>query len=85
LGQSAALSLLDDMVLQASNAYTGSTDPSTGQLKQGVVWIHQQLQSMATISIVSYVAGASVPEIAPSSPNAPSFVLRLWKNLEDQP
>ena len=85
LGQPAALSLLDDMVLQASNAYTGSTDPSTGQLKQGVVWIHQQLQNMATISIVGYVAGAPVPEIGPSSQNAPSFVLRLWKNLEDRP
>src|SRR5579883_282983 len=85
LGQPAALSLLDDMVVQASNAYTGSTDPSTGQLRQGVVWIHQQLQNMATISIVSYVPGTPVPEIAPSSPGAPSFVLMLWRNLEDRP
>ncbi len=82
MGQPTALSLLDDMVLQASNAYTGRSDPATGQLKQGVVWIHQQLQNMASISIVSYVTGGPVPEIGPSSQHAPSFVLRLWKNLE---
>jgi len=77
LQQPAALSLLDDMVLQASNAYTGSTDPSTGQLKQGVVWIHQQLQSMAAMTISTYVAGSPVPEIGPSSQTAPSFVAPL--------
>ena len=82
LGQPAALSLLDDMVLQASNAYTGSSDPSTGQFRQGVVWIHQQLQSMATMNIASYVPGGTVPEIGPSSQGAPSFVLLLWKKLE---
>lgn len=85
LGQPAALSLLDDMVLQASNAYTGSADPSTGQFRQGVVWIHQQLQSMATIAVSTYVNGSPVPEIGPSSQNAPSFLwpgLRLLKNPE---
>jgi hypothetical protein len=82
MGQPAALSLLDDMVLQASNAYTGSTDASTGQVKQGVVWIHQQLQSLAAINISTYVPGAVVPEIGPVTPNAPSFVaplLAAWK------
>ena len=86
LKQPAALSLLDDMVLQASNAYTGTTDTTTGQLKQGVVWIHQQLQSMATINISTYSAGSSVPEIGPSSQNAPAFVsplLSLWMRLKE--
>lgn len=77
MSQPAALSLLDDMVLQASNAYTGSTDSSTGQLKQGVVWIHQQLQGLAAISINTYVPGATVPEIGPVTPNALSFVAPL--------
>lgn len=82
MGQPAALALLDDMVLQASNAYTGSSDPSTGQFKQGVAWIHQQLQNMATINIVRYASGGPVPEIGPSSQNASSSVLMLWKRLE---
>jgi hypothetical protein len=83
LGQPAALSLLDDMVLQASNAYTGGSDPSTGQFKQGVVWIHRQLQSMATINVVNFLPGGAVPEIGPASQQAPSLVLWLWRNLEE--
>src|SRR5258708_36696389 len=61
LQQPAALSLLDDMVLQASNAYTGSTDPSTVQLMQGVFCLHQQLQSMARLPIWSFSAGSPGP------------------------
>ena len=80
MNQPAALSLLDDMVLQASNAYTGSIDPTTGQLRQGVVWAHQQMQSMAKIDISTYINGSPVPEIAPSSQNAPSF---LWPVLRE--
>ena len=86
LGQATALSLLDDMVLQASNAYSGNTDPVSGQLKQGVVWIRQQLQSIATININTYVAGQTpVPEVAPSSKPGPAFVgslLKIWQELE---
>ncbi len=86
LGQSAALSLLDDMVLQAGNAYSGNTDPATNQFKQGVVWIHQQLQSIATINVSTYVVGQTpVPEIAPSAKPGPAFLLplfHLWEELE---
>jgi hypothetical protein len=82
LGQPAALSLLDDMVLQASNAYTGGSDPS-GQLKQGVVWIHRQLQDMATINVVGYPAGSPVPEIGPAQQSAPSFVPGSGRNREE--
>ncbi|MEO7021722.1 MAG: hypothetical protein ABI234_16330 [Ktedonobacteraceae bacterium] len=77
LGQPAAFSLLDDMALQASNAYTGNTDPSTGQLKQGVAWIHQQLQSIATIVVSTYTVGGAVPELGPSSHNASTFAPTL--------
>jgi hypothetical protein len=86
MGQPAALSLLDDMVLQASNAYTGTTDPSTGQSQPGVVWLHQKLQSMAIITVSTYVSGSAVPEIGPSSQNASSFLLRLsavWQDLKE--
>jgi hypothetical protein len=77
LGQPGALSILNDMVIQASNAYTGGSDPSTGQFEPGVVWIQQHLQSLATISISAYNPGASVPEIGPSTQNPSSFVLPL--------
>jgi hypothetical protein len=77
LSQQTAFSLLDDMVFQANNAYTGNTDPSTGQFKSGVSWIHQQLQAMATINISTYVTtGNSVPEIGPSSSNTSSTFLQ---------
>ena len=86
LGQNAALSLLDDMVLQASNVYSGTTDPATGHLDQGVAWVRQQLQSLATLSVSTYVAGQTpVPEVAPSSQPGPAFVqplLQLWKEVE---
>lgn len=86
MGQSSALSLLDDMVLQASNAYTGNTDPSTGQSQPGVVWLHQKLQSMATMIVSTYVPSSAVPEIGPSSQSASSFLLQLsimWQDLKE--
>jgi len=86
LGQGAALSLLDDMVLQASNVYSGSTRPATGQAQPGVTWIHQQLQSIATLAVNTYIVGQTpVPEVAPSSKPGPAFLLpllKLWKELE---
>lgn len=78
LGQPAASSLLDDMVLQASNAYTGNTDPSTGKLRQGVAAIHQQLQSIATITVNPYTSGRTMaPELGPQSLNMPTFAPAL--------
>lgn len=74
LGQAAASALLNDMVVQASDAYTGNADPATGQVEHGVAWIHQQLQSMATISISTYVGGGTVPELGPSTPNASTML-----------
>ncbi len=84
LGQQAAFSLLDDMVLQAGNAYTGNTDSATGQFKPGASWMHEQLQAMATINIANYLAGSSVPELGPSSSQSSSAVSPLtamWQKL----
>jgi len=83
LTQPAAFSLLNDMVLQAGNAYAGTSDPATGQFQQGVAWVHQQLQTTATININSYLHGSVVPQVAPETPDsAPTFVLlSWWKNL----
>jgi hypothetical protein len=67
MGQQAAFSVLDDMVLQAGNAYSGSSDPTTGQFREGVSWLHQELQTLATISISTYEPGLNVPELGPAS------------------
>jgi hypothetical protein len=82
LSQQAAFSILDDMVSLANNAYTGATDPSTGQFKAGVSWIHEQLQALATINISTYVAGGTAPEMGPSSPNTSSSFLPLLSVAE---
>lgn len=84
LSQPAAFSLLDDMVLQASNAYTGSIDPSTGQFKQGVAWIHQQLQSIAAIIVSKYVPSSSIPTFAPSTHITPLFTPALLATRRQQ-
>ena len=86
ISQAAAFSLLNDMVVQASNAYSGGINPSTNQFLQGVVWIHQELQSMASINISSYVQSGKTPTMAPASTSQmPAFLLGLlaeWKFVE---
>lgn len=81
-----ARALLDDMVLQASNAYSGNTDTAAGKTKPGVSWAYQQLQTLASININTYVVGQTpVPEVAPSAKSGPAFLLPLlnaWKELE---
>jgi hypothetical protein len=43
-----ALSLLDTMVSEANEAYTGQFDSATGGTINGIVWIHHELQGIAT-------------------------------------
>ncbi len=50
LGQE-ALSLLDDMETNASNAFVGQPDPATGNMQGGVTEIHDELQLLATIGV----------------------------------
>ncbi|HEX7737997.1 MAG TPA: hypothetical protein VF458_24340 [Ktedonobacteraceae bacterium] len=86
LSQNMALSLLDDMVLQASNAYSGNTDTTAGKIKPGASWIHDQLQGLASININTYAIGQTpVPEVAPSAKSGPAFLLPLlnaWREVE---
>jgi hypothetical protein len=67
LGQPEAFSLLNDMVDQANQAYAGQVDPSTGAVLEGVAWIHERLQSLASLTVTQYKAAGSPPEIAPSN------------------
>ena len=49
--QQATRSILDDMATQANFAFTGQIDPSTGQVKPGVVQVHYNIQRLATFDI----------------------------------
>ncbi len=49
-----ALSLLDDLRGNASNAFAGQTDPVTGQVLGGVQWIYQRMPGLATLQVTPY-------------------------------
>ncbi len=57
--QPATLALLNDMIENANNAYVGQTDTTTGQVHQGVTWVHNQMQSLAVLNIMTYSPGSS--------------------------
>ncbi len=65
--QPAALSLINDMIASASNAYAGQVDAATGRMQQGAAWIHDQLQALATLDITPYQASSSPEQIIPQS------------------
>ena len=67
LAQPSAFSLLNDMVDLANAAYTGQADPAMGTMLEGVIWIHAQIQALATMTINQYVQNAQTPEIVPST------------------
>lgn len=47
-----ALSILNDLFVQANNAFVGQVDPNTNNVKEGVVQIHYNIQALATFDIV---------------------------------
>ena len=69
LGQPAAFTLLNDLVDQANHAYVGELDPASSEMREGVTWIHEHLQSLATLPVTQYIAGGSPPEIVPNTNN----------------
>jgi hypothetical protein len=73
LGQPESFALLNDMVDQANHAYVGEMDPTTGEMGEGVTWIHEHLQSLATMTITQYFAGGSPPEIVPNTNTTTAF------------
>jgi len=52
-----ALTLLNDMVTNATSAYVGQFDPATGGNINGVIWIHNELQGLATIPVTTLTVG----------------------------
>lgn len=67
LGKSGSLTLLNNMVDEANYAYAGQTNVSTSAVNEGVIWIHDALQALATLDMTNYVAVSSAPEIVPGT------------------
>ena len=57
--QPSTLSLINDMIVNASNAYAGQIDPTTNQMREGVTWIHDHMQVLAMLDITPYKASSS--------------------------
>ncbi len=76
LGKTGSLTLLNDMVDEANYAYAGQTNLSTSAVKEGVIWIHDSLQALATLEVIQYMAGSSPPEMIPgNSPFAENNII----------
>jgi hypothetical protein len=56
LSQPAALQLLDDMANQALSAFAGRIDPTSGNVQEGVIQIHYNIQRLATFDVQPYMA-----------------------------
>jgi hypothetical protein len=54
LQQQQALALLNNMVTNANNALIGKKDAATGNTQEGVEWIMQSIEGLATMEITSY-------------------------------
>jgi hypothetical protein len=46
-------------------------------MREGVTWIHEHLQSLATLPVTQYIAGGSPPEIVPNNNNNTAFLKHL--------
>jgi len=47
------------MVTNALYAFIGRPDPSTGQIQEGVVQVHYNIQGLATYDVSPYQSGQS--------------------------
>lgn len=72
------LALINDMIANASNAYAGEIDPSTNQMREGVTWIHDHMQTLATLDIAPYAVHTSPVQMIPSL-KAPWMAWFGWK------
>jgi hypothetical protein len=54
LQQPAAFALVGDMALEARYAYAGQTEPITGTSQEGVLWIYNNVQRLATFDVTPY-------------------------------
>lgn len=62
LVQLSALNLLSDLQIQARYAYTGKTDPTTGNVQEGVAWIYDNVERLATFDVTPYTSTVNLPQ-----------------------
>ena len=52
--QQSTLSVINNMIANMDNAYSGQLDPSTNTMHEGVDWLHKQMQFLATLDITHW-------------------------------
>jgi len=65
--QPSTLALIDAMLENASNAFAGHIDPTTGEMREGVNWIHGYMQTLAALEITAYRAGHTPVQMIPDT------------------
>ncbi len=58
LQQPSTLNLINDMIDNATHAYSGQIDPSTGEMREGISWVHDHMQLIATFNISTFTANS---------------------------
>jgi eukaryotic-like serine/threonine-protein kinase len=59
LGQLSALNLLSDLQIRARYAYTGQTDPTTGNVQEGVAWIYDNVERLAMFNVTTFASSST--------------------------
>lgn len=70
LRQPATLNLINDMIDNATNAYSGEIDPTSGQMREGVSWLHDHMQLIANFSISTFTASSQSIQMIQGTKNA---------------
>ncbi|GCE31126.1 hypothetical protein KDA_66100 [Dictyobacter alpinus] len=75
LKQPPTLTLINDMIANSNHAFAGQLDPSTNQMRQGVIWLHDHMQSLATLELKEVKPNASgvIPQILPGKVSPRAF------------
>jgi hypothetical protein len=67
--QSSTLSVINDMIANMDQAHSGLPDPSTNTVHEGVNWIHNQMQFLATLDITRWHGTNPSPTSTKNVPN----------------
>ncbi len=81
LQQPEALALLNDIVDQANHACVGQIDPTTNQARQGVIWIHDYMQFLATLEVKQYTSNNSSHQMIPDTKHQKAFLVTLEQGV----
>ncbi|GCE09065.1 hypothetical protein [Dictyobacter aurantiacus] len=81
LKQPGTLTLINDMIDNTNHAFAGQLDPSTNQMRQGVTWLHDNMQALASIDLTPIKPDSSgvVPQIVPGNIHPRAIVLNTAK------